>query len=69
MNLRNMLFASAFTVLAFAGISAPAFAAAPDVSATVTAIGEAVTPIGLIGGAVLGVLVAVKIYKWVRRAM
>lgn len=46
-----------------------AFAAAPDVTSTVTAIGDASTPIASIGGAVLAVLVGVKIYKWVRRAM
>ena len=44
-------------------------AAAPDVTATVTAIGEAVAPIGLIGIATLAVIVAIKTYKWVRRAM
>lgn len=49
--------------------TAPAFAAAPDVTATVADITAALTPIGLIGVAVLGVLVAVKIYKWVRKAM
>lgn len=49
--------------------AAAANAAAPDVSATVTAIGEAVTPIGLIGTATLAVLVAIKVFKWVRRAM
>lgn len=43
--------------------------AAVDVAATVTEITGALIPIGLIGGAVLGVLVGVKIYKWVRRAM
>lgn len=46
-----------------------AFAAAPDVSGVVTGIGEATAPIGLIGSAVLLVLVAIKIFKWVRRAM
>lgn len=46
-----------------------ASAAAPDVTATVTAIGEAAAPIAAIGGAVLAILVATKVYKWVRRAM
>ena len=46
-----------------------AFAAAPDVTGVVTAIGEATTPIAAIGGATLLVIVAIKVYKWVRRAM
>lgn len=51
-------------------LAGPASAAVTvDVADTVTDITAAATPIGLIGGAVLGVLVAVKIYKWVRRAM
>jgi uncharacterized membrane protein len=54
-----------FLVLALA---AP-FAFAVDVSGVVTEINSAITPIGLIGAAVLLVLVAAKIYKWVRRAM
>jgi hypothetical protein len=40
-----------------------------DVSGVVTAIEGAAAPIGLIGGAVLLILVAIKVYKWVRRAM
>lgn len=43
--------------------------AAPDVSGVVTAIGGAAAPIAAIGGAVLLVIVGIKIYKWVRRAM
>lgn len=43
--------------------------AAPDVSGVVSAIGGAAAPIAAIGGAVLLVLVGIKIYKWVRRAM
>ena len=46
-----------------------AFAAAVDVSGTVTTIGEQLVPIGLIGVAVLGVFVAVKAFKWVRRGI
>lgn len=62
-------------LLALAAMSAAAvssFAAgtgAVDVSDTVTTIGAQLVPIGLIGGAVLGITVAVKAYKWVRRAM
>jgi uncharacterized membrane protein YgdD (TMEM256/DUF423 family) len=44
-------------------------ASAVDVSAVVTEVNGAIAPIGLIGAAVLLVLVAVKTYKWVRRAM
>jgi hypothetical protein len=44
-------------------------AASPDVSGVVTAIEGAGTPIALIGGAVLLVLVGIKVFKWVRRAM
>lgn len=40
-----------------------------DVSAVVTAIGSAAAPIASIGAAVLLILVGIKIYKWVRRAM
>lgn len=40
-----------------------------DVSGVVSAIGAAAGPIALIGGAVLLVLVGIKVYKWVRRAM
>lgn len=52
--------------------SAPAFAsggAGVDVGSVVSAINAALDPIGNIGVAVLGVLVAIKVYKWVRRAM
>ena len=40
-----------------------------DVGPVVTAINAALGPIGQIGAAVLTVLVGVKVYKWVRRAM
>lgn len=40
-----------------------------DVSGVVTAIEGAAAPIAAIGGAVLLVLVGIKVYKWVRRAM
>lgn len=43
--------------------------AAVDVEDVVTEITGAATPIGLIGGAVLVVMVGIKVYKWVRRAM
>jgi len=40
-----------------------------DVTAVVTAIGDAATPIAAIGAAVLIVMVGIKVLKWVRRAM
>ena len=43
--------------------------AAPDVSAVVTEIEGAAAPIAAIGGAVLLVIVGIKVFKWVRRAM
>lgn len=44
-------------------------AAAVDVTATTTEIAGASAPIAAIGGAVLLVMVGIKVYKWVRRAM
>ncbi len=64
--------AALFTALSFALLAPAAFASggtSVDVSAVVTAIQAAATPIGAIGAAVLIVLVAIKVYKWVRRAM
>lgn len=43
--------------------------AAVDVSAVVSAIGEAATAGAAIGAAVLLVIVAIKVFKWVRGAM
>lgn len=40
-----------------------------DVSAVTAAIGAAATPIAAIGSAVLVVLVGVKVYKWIQRAL
>lgn len=70
-NFRTRL-AALIAVPATGLVALPAFAGgggAVDVSAVVTAIEGAAAPIGLIGVAVLGVLVAIKVYKWVRRAM
>lgn len=44
-------------------------AAAVDVAAVVTDIGAQLVPVGLIGSAVLLLIVGIKAYKWVRRAM
>jgi hypothetical protein len=40
-----------------------------DVTAVVAEIADAATPIASIGAAVLLVLVGIKVFKWVRRAM
>lgn len=50
-------------------VAAPAAFAAVDVSAVVTEIGDAAAPIASIGAAVLLVMVGIKVFKWVRRAM
>jgi len=55
--------------LGLATLSAASFAAAPDVAAVVTEIGGAAAPIAAIGSAVLLVMVGIKVFKWVRRAM
>jgi len=49
--------------------AAQSFAAAIDVADVVTDIGAQIAPIALIGGAVLLVFVAIKAFKWVRRAL
>lgn len=60
-------------VLAVAAVAAAGAASATgtgiDVTATVTSITDTLAPIGLIGAAVLGVVVALKAFHWVRRAM
>lgn len=51
-------------------VAVPGFAfAAPDVSALVEEIGSASAPIAAVGSAVLLVMVGIKVFKWVRRAM
>jgi hypothetical protein len=61
----------ALALLVAGFIAPPAFASGGgvDVSSVVTAIQATAAPIGLIGAAVLLILVAIKTYKWVRRAM
>lgn len=59
-------------VITAAFATAPAFASGGtgvDVGPVVTAINGALGPVGQIGAAVLLVLVGIKVYKWVRRAM
>jgi hypothetical protein len=51
------------------GLGVSAANAAVDVAAVVTEIEGAATPIAAIGAAVLIVMVGIKVYKWVRRAM
>lgn len=69
-NARTKLSAAiAGATAAALALPASAQSAAPDVSGVVTAIEGAAAPIAAIGGAVLVVMVGIKVYKWVRRAM
>ena len=56
-------------LFACAALAQAANAAAVDVEDIVTDIGAQLTPIGLIGGAVLLIFVGLKGYKWVRKAL
>lgn len=67
-NLRAGALRSGVALVGVVGASS-AFAEAPDVSAIVTEIGGASAPIAAIGAAVLLVMVGIKVFKWVRRAM
>lgn len=49
--------------------TASANAAAIDVAAVVTDIAAQATPVGLIGAAVLLLVVGIKAFKWVRAAL
>ena len=63
---------SALVAAATVGLlaAAPAAqAAAIDVEDLVTDIAAQAVPVGLIGGAVLLLMVGIKAFKWVRRAM
>lgn len=67
MKFRNKL---AGALAGTAAVVAGNAAAAPvDVTTVTTAITDALTPIGAIGLGVLGLLVGIKTYKWIRRAM
>ncbi|MEO8023865.1 major capsid protein [Polaromonas sp.] len=66
-NLLQMMLA--LVLMALAALAVPAHAAAVDVANIVTDIGAQAVPIGLIGGAVLLIVVAVKAFKWVRSAL
>lgn len=67
MNLKNRVFLPAVATVGL--LASQAQAAAIDVTATVTDIAAQAAPIALIGGAVLAIFVAVKAFKWVRRAL
>jgi hypothetical protein len=63
----NKLNAVLLAALSFFAVGAQA--AAVDVSSVVTDIGAQAAPIALIGAAVLILMVGIKAFKWVRRAM
>lgn len=50
-------------------LASSVFAAAPDTTAVTAAIGDAGTAGAAIGAAVLIMIVAIKLYKWVKGAM
>ncbi len=54
--------------VAMAGAGVAANAAAVDVSTVVTDIAAQAGPVGLIGAAVLTLMVGIKAFKWVRQA-
>ena len=60
--------AAVIAIASAAAMSAPAQAAI-DVTSVVAEIDDTIAPIGLIGAAVLLVVVAVAEFKWVRRAI
>jgi hypothetical protein len=64
-TLRNALIAAGV----IAETAAQQAQAAVDVTGVVTEIGGAAAPIAAIGSAVLLVMVGIKVFKWVRRAM
>jgi hypothetical protein len=68
MKNRNIFLKYGSTALALVAVST-ASQAAIDVTGVVTEISGTNAPIGLIGAAVLLVIVAIKAFKWVRSAM
>ena len=60
---------TALTLSLFAPFAMASGGGGVDVSSVVSAIEGAAAPIAAIGAAVLLVLVGIKVYKWVRRAM
>lgn len=67
--MKNHLKKLGLSAAALATVAGNAAAAPVDVTSVTTAISDTLTPIGAIGAGVLLVLVAIKTYKWVRRAM
>lgn len=66
----NKFLKKAGVVGGLAAASVPAFAeGGVDVTAVVAEIAGAAEPIAAIGAAVLLVMVGIKVFKWVRRAM
>jgi len=63
----NKFFMSA--LVSILGLFAQSAFAVTDVTATTTSIGEAATAALAIGVAVTAVVVAIKLYKWVQRAI
>lgn len=66
-TLQTRAFALAALVLSAAAL--PVQAAPIDVTAVVTGIGEQITPINLVGAAVLLIVVALASWRWVRRGV
>ena len=69
MNRSKLYAGAAGTAAALTAPFAMASGGGVDVSGVVSAIEGAAAPIAAIGAAVLIVLVGVKVYKWVRRAL
>lgn len=67
-TLRRLALRNGAALVGVGGASS-AFAAAPDVADVVTEIAGAAAPIAAIGSAVLLIMVGIKVFKWVRRAM
>lgn len=57
-----------YLVAALSLIAYTVQAAPIDVTATVAGIAEQLTPIGLVGAAILSVFLAIKAFTWIRRA-
>lgn len=66
---KALALACMFALFSVVALPAAATPTGVDVSGVVAGIEGAAAPIALIGGAVLLILVGIKIYKWVRRAM
>ena len=62
------IFFGLLAMFGFFGV-ANAQSTAVDVTSVVSSIGDQAAPVALIGGAVLVLLVGIKAFKWVRKAM